>query len=108
MADDLIRKIERTLTGLVLSSTGRPILGNPDGSSSTELSITVTDPRLNGGMPTNIPSIWQGHELDEDGAVLMAIQSGQKFGAFKSVDEAVKAAKARSSTLSGELRGVGR
>src|SRR5688500_10951296 len=48
----------------------RPILDNGDGSYSTEESITVTDPRLNGGRPTNIPSIWGGRRTgNEDEAV---------------------------------------
>lgn len=79
---------------------GRPILDNGDGSYSTEESITVTDPRLNGGQPTNIPSIWGGRRtVSEDEAVSAALQSGQRFSAFGSIPEAVSAAKARSDSL---------
>jgi hypothetical protein len=81
------------------SKTGRPILRNEDGSVSTEESITVTDPRLNNGRPTNIPSIWGGKRLGEDAAVTEALRSGRKFKAYKSIDEAVQAAQRRSRML---------
>jgi flagellar protein FlgJ len=84
----------------------RPILDNGDGSYSTEESITVTDPRLNGGQPTNIPSIWGGRRTaSEDEAVNEAIRSGQQFPAFGSIDEAVSAAKARSNSLAAGVPG---
>lgn len=76
---------------------GLPARKNADGSYSTEVSITVTNPRLNGGRPTNIPSLWGGVELDEDRAVSRAIESGRKFDSFGSIDEAVTAAAARSN-----------
>lgn len=83
---------------------GRPNLPNEDGSFSTELSITVTNPRLNGGKPTNIPSIWDGRRFDpntqEDAIVEQALKSGQTFPAFASIDEAVSAARGRSEGLS--------
>jgi hypothetical protein len=40
----------------VKTHDGYPARKNADGSYSTELSITVTNPKLNGGKPTNIPS----------------------------------------------------
>lgn len=76
---------------------GLPARQNADGTYSTELSITVTDPRLNGGRPTNIPSLWGGRELNEDGAVEAALGSGRQWQSFRSIDEAVAAAKARSA-----------
>lgn len=76
--------------------TGRPELRNPDGSVSTELSITVTDPRLNGGKPTNIPSIWGGRRLNDEMAVNSALASGQNFTAFPSIKAAERAAEFRS------------
>lgn len=75
---------------------GLPAVVNADGSRSTELTITVTDPRLNAGRPTNIPSLWGRKVLDESGAVAAAVKSGRAFPSFKSIDEAVTAAKARS------------
>lgn len=76
---------------------GLPARQNADGSHSTELSITVTDPRLNGGKPTNIPSLWGGKELDEESAIRAALQSGRAFPGFDNINSAVAAAKARSN-----------
>lgn len=75
---------------------GLPALENPDGTYSTELSITVTNPRLNGGKPTNIPSLWGRKVLNEDAAVEQALKSGRKYDSFPTVDAAVTAAKKRS------------
>jgi 2'-5' RNA ligase len=72
---------------------------NPDGSVSTELSITVTDPELNAGRPTNIPSIWGGRRVSEDEAIDNAITSGYQFPSFDTLDDAETAARARSADL---------
>ena len=79
-----------------LTHDGLPARQNADGSYSTEVSITVTDPRLNGGKPTNIPSLWGGKEVDENTAVKNALSSGKAYQAFGSIDEAVSAAQSRS------------
>jgi hypothetical protein len=84
-------------SGGPLTHDGYPARRNADGSHSTEVSITVTHPRLNGGKPTNIPSLWAGKEVDEEEAVERALKSGRKFQSFGSVDDAVKAAIARSN-----------
>jgi hypothetical protein len=76
---------------------GYPALVNADGSVSTEISITVTDPRLNGGKPTNIPSLWKGKVVPEDEAVKNALASGNTYQSFPTIDAAVKAAKAKSA-----------
>lgn len=76
---------------------GLPARKNGDGSYSTEVSVTVTNPRLNGGKPTNIPSLWGGVELDEDAAVDAAIKSGRSFQAFDSIPSAVSSARERSN-----------
>ena len=76
---------------------GLPSRANNDGSYSTEVSITVTDPRLNGGAPTNIPSLWGGQEVGEEAAVTNAIKSGNKYQPFQTVAQAVAAAQARSN-----------
>jgi hypothetical protein len=96
--------------------TGRPLLYNPDGSFATEESITVTNPALNGGAPTNIPSIWGGQRPPpefkfgsqefEDWSVNNALQSGQQFPAFGSIAEAVRAAQQRSDGLGGSFSGA--
>ena len=78
---------------------------NDDGTISTERSITIEDERLNGGRPTNIPTIWKLDkkfiELPEgdegrDQAIDFAVQSGITFPSFNTIDEAVAAARARS------------
>lgn len=75
---------------------GYPVRQNADGTQSSELSITVTDPKLNEGRPTNIPSMWGGKEVDQNTAITNALKSGKQWPSFKSIDEAVAAASARS------------
>ena len=77
---------------------GYPARKNSDGSYSTELSITVTNPKLNGGKPTNIPSLWKGKEVDEETAVKNALTSGTKYESFSTIPEAVSAAKEKSKS----------
>jgi hypothetical protein len=84
-------------TGNLLTHDGLPARRNADGSYSTEVSITVTDPKLNNGKPTNIPSLWGGKEVDEQTAVDNALKSGKTYSSYNSIDEAVTAAKARSN-----------
>jgi len=113
--DHLIQEPATTLAGRGPGSRpertaeGRVIVYNPDGSISTERTITVTDPRLNAGKPTNIPSIYGGNEVSEDEAIRIVVENkgidpdtGQKLPGFKSVAEAEAAAKKRSNAL-GEL-----
>ena len=75
---------------------GYPAVKNADGSYSTELSITVTNPKLNGGKPTNIPSLWKGKVVNEETAVANALASGAKYESFSTIPEAVSAAKEKS------------
>lgn len=82
----------------------RPAINNPDGTISTERSITVQADDLNGGQPTNIPTIWEGKQLSERDAIRRAVLSGQKYPAFRSIEEAVNAARQRSEDI-GRLRG---
>lgn len=87
-------------------------LKRPDGGVSTEISITVTDKRLNAGKPTNIPTLVRG-QIDVDDllagkdvtkeqqeiAINRAVErvaEGQELPAYKTIEEAVKEAKARS------------
>ena len=76
---------------------GFPARKNADGSYSTEVSITVTNPKLNDGKPTNIPSLWKGKEVDENTAVENALATGKKYESFSTIPEAVTAAKERSN-----------
>lgn len=83
---------------------GKPLYKNPDSSYSSERSITVTDPSLNGGRATNIPSFIGGKQLNQRDAINAAVQSGKKHQSFNSVDEAVSAAKARSKNIGKDLK----
>jgi hypothetical protein len=78
--------------------TVSPII-NPDNSVTTERSITVTDPDLNGGKPTNIPTVWSGKVVSDDEAVQNAIDSKRDFPTFDTIDEADQAAVQRSSGI---------
>lgn len=82
---------------------GRPIVLNPDGSVSTERGITVTDPRLNAGAPTNIPSMWGGKELDGNSSILQALQSGQSYRPYSSIEEAVRQSILHSQQVGQQL-----
>ena len=92
-------------TGGADSSTGVPAPGttepirNPDGSVTTERSITVTDPRLNGGAATNIPSVWGGRIVSDDDAIDNAMRSGMPWQSFPSIKRAEQAARQRSNDL---------
>ena len=76
---------------------------NPDGSVSTEISITVQDPRLNEGRPTNIPSLWERKVVDDDTAVERALKSGKHYTSYDTIEQAVRAARQRSSDLGAVL-----
>lgn len=77
---------------------------NPDGSYSTERTVTVQD---RNGQWMNVPSLWKGPDGatidmgdDEDriGAALGQYEAGgAQFSRFPTVDDAVRAAEARSS-----------
>lgn len=75
---------------------GLPAVKNDRGEVMSEVSITVTDPRLNGGKPTNIPSLWGGKIVDEDTAVSNALQTEKEYKSFESIKEAVTDAVRRS------------
>jgi hypothetical protein len=92
------------------TTEGRPVVKNPDGSVSTERTITVTDSRLNGGRATNIPSMFGGKEVSEDEAIERIVKAGGKdpetgrsLPGYASIEEAVTAAEERSSGLGQEL-----
>lgn len=78
--------------------TVSPII-NPDGSRTTERSITVTEPELNAGRATNIPTVWSGAVVTDDEAIQNAAYSRRDFPAYDSIDEAVSAAEQRSRDL---------
>ena len=84
----------------------RKIVHNPDGSISTELTETVTDPRLNQGYPTNIPRLYNGRLVSLTNALLRVLrakgkdsETGRQLPTFMTIPEAVSAAKQRSQLL---------
>jgi hypothetical protein len=92
--------------GAAKTSEGRPIVKNEDGSVSTERTITVTDERINGGKPTNIPTMFGGKQVSEEEAIERIARAGGKdpetgrpLPGYNSIEEAVKAAKERSENL---------
>lgn len=91
---------------LARTSEGRLIVPNDDGTHSTERTITVTDPQINGGKPTNIPTMFEGKQVSQEEAIQRIVdaggldpETGRKLQGFKSIDEAVKAAEQRSKQI---------
>lgn len=96
-------------TGEVHPMTKRPIYINGDGEAMTEYGVSVSDPRLNKGKPTNIPSVWGDRVYyDQDEAVTQAVASQQKFPAYASLNKAAKASAAHSKELGRYLDENGR
>lgn len=60
---------------------GRPVHLNPDGSFSSERTVTLEDPTINQGQPTNIPTIYGNQELSPDAAAEYVTQYGAIPGA---------------------------
>lgn len=98
------------------------IYDNPRGGISTELSRTVTDERLNGGRPTNIPMLvrgqgpeavarilnGEGSREDENLAIRRAqerVAQGLALPGYDDIESAVQAARERSAGKSPEPRG---
>lgn len=85
-------------------------ISNPDGTRSSERSITVNVQELNRGRATNIPTIFGGKQRTEEEAIRRIMESGgvdpetgRRLPGFNSVEEAVQAAGVRSNAL-GRLR----
>lgn len=85
---------------------GRPVIQNPDGSVSTEETITVTEPQINQGRATNIPTIYGGVRVPEADAIQRIIKSGgmdpdtgNALAGYDSIDQAVQAAQQRTQQL---------
>ena len=90
---------------LQVSPPGRPLRENADGSVSSELSITVPDPRSPGAW-INIPSIYGGQEVPEEDAVARIgaagyrdPETGREIQSYGTLTDAVSAAQARSDSL---------
>jgi hypothetical protein len=81
----------------LLTHDGYPAVQLENGSHMTEYSITVTDPRLNGGKPTNIPSLWERKIVDQNTAVEKALQSKKEYKSFDTIKEAVSDSERKSN-----------
>jgi len=94
------------LNSLGKTKEGRPYIANPDGTYSTERTITIEDTRINNGKPTNIPTIYGGKSVSADEAIKIISDSkgidpdtGRTLQGYDTIDEAVAAAKARSASI---------
>lgn len=77
----------------------RPTIQNPDGSISTERTITIkTDKGF-----VNIPTIINGKQYTAEEAISMYKNNGEDFGVFGTAMEAESAARRRSKRI-GEMR----
>ena len=79
--------------------TGRPYMAAPEGGVATERGISVSDPRLNGGAATNLPSIWGGMMYDPKDAVSVAMRQQNYFPSFQTMDRAVQSSIDNSRNL---------
>lgn len=93
-----------------LTPEGRPIFTGPGGNQVTEFTATITDPRINGGQPTNIPTVFDGQILSEEEAIELVVNAGgvdpitgRNLIGFESMEEAEIAAQNRTDELSGIL-----
>jgi len=75
---------------------------NPDGSWSSEITVTVQDPVLNGGKPSVVPSLWIINgvptRVSEDQAAAYAAKSGLMFPAYGTAEEAESASQKREDS----------
>jgi len=95
----------------------RPIIKNPDGSFSTERTITIQDQRINDGRWTNIPTIYSGKALkgaDDEAIQQQAIEiiannqgidpdTNKKLRSFDTLGEAEAYARSRTDSLGKEI-----
>ena len=77
----------------------KPLVELEEGGQSYERTITITDEAINGGRPTNIPTIWDGQQVSDDDAIRVAAESGQTFPAYGTVESAAAAARERSEAI---------
>lgn len=89
-----VRIIRRQLTPMESAKT-KPRILNPNGSYSSERSISIG---VEGGF-INIPTIWGGKQLSHSEAIERSKKSRIRYPRFKTLNEAVKAAGQRSKAL---------
>jgi len=63
-------------------------LKRPNGQVSSVFSITVSEPQLNLGRPTLIPTIYDGKEVSQQEAIRRAIKSKKTFPKFQTFEQA--------------------
>jgi len=63
-----VQEQEQLIDSGRVTTEGRPIFKNQFGDFVTERSITITDPRINQGRATNIPTVFEGRFLNQDEA----------------------------------------
>ena len=86
--------------------TKRKVLNNPDGSISTESSITITEKGKDGKeMAVNIPTVIDGKRYSDKDAVAYYRKNGEHLGKFSSIADAEAAAQ--NTHLDQEKRYVG-
>ena len=96
----------------IFTPEGRPVYSDPTGNYVTEKTITVTNPNINDGKPTNIPTVFGGRILTEEESINRIIQSGGKdpitgreLPGYETINYAVEEAKKRSEDLGNQLKG---
>jgi len=89
-----IRVIKRQLSPQEAAKT-KPRILNPNGTYSSERSITIGVDR---GF-INIPTIWKGKQLSHSEAIKRSKKSRIRYPRFKTLNEAVRAAGQRSKDL---------
>lgn len=74
---------------------GRPVVLNEDGSVATHIMSTVTNPAINGGQPTNVPTMYGGRRYSAQEAEAIAARNGgidpdtgAPFAVYPTIDEA--------------------
>jgi len=77
---------------------------NPDGSVSTERSITIGLNENGKRVFVNIPSIIDGVQLSRKEAIEIAWKEGMDYPRFGNLEEAIIAAKKRSEEIGKEIR----
>lgn len=85
----------------------RPLVWKPEiGGWASEYSMTVKDDLLNHGMTTNIPTIYDGEIVDDETALMNAInanghdsETGRKLDGYPSETLAIMDAMMRSASL---------
>lgn len=74
--------------------TKRKVLNNPDGSISTESSITITEKGEDGKeIAVNLPTVIDGKRMSDKDAVAYYKRTGEHLGKFASIKEAESAAQ---------------